>query len=269
MNRSEDAIANSPASLPRIWGNSALLALLISLVETALRLQSPVFECSSADFSQLALLFVCGSIFWMLLQLPVVFLVFFRKKARKRLPGFLLSITAGLYLYVLFLVIVASWYFYVTRGIFLTYGLLKFAFANSASLPLHFMQTGMSFFLLLNGISAILATSVLAVLSAEFSWSAKVSRAITILTLVEMTVALACILTFSRSSLWGNTHPFPAYRYQPEATQSPGIRISKLKSELKPKTDAIAYNPAMLQTTHPVFVIMVESMPDSLHEISY
>ncbi|MCK5878580.1 MAG: sulfatase-like hydrolase/transferase, partial [Holophagae bacterium] len=268
MNRPEHANAYSPASLPRIWGSSALLALLISLVETTLRLQSPVFECSSADFSQLALLFVCGSIFWTLLQLPVVFLIFLRKKIRNLISRVFLATVAGFYLYLLFLVIAASWYFYVTRGIFLTSGLLKFAFANSAALPLHFMQTGLSFFFLLNGISAILAIAVLGISSAEFSCSGKMAGKMAILTVVELVVAFACILTFSHASLWGNTHPVLAYWYQPEALKLPAAQISKLKSELKPKTDAIAYSPAMIQATHPVFVIMVESMRRDLVNVN-
>jgi len=185
MKSPENGIPDPPVSFQRIWKNSVILAFLFSLVETIFRLQSPVFTVSTADFIQLFLLFMFGTFIWTLLQLPVVALVFCRKKIQKQRFGLLLTAVAGFYLYMLFLVIASSWCFYLSRGIFLTAGVISFALSNSAALQLHFMQTGMSFFLLLNGVSAILAIAVLIVLSKGFSFSRKTGGSITILAVLE------------------------------------------------------------------------------------
>ncbi len=268
MNKPEHRIPEFPVSFRRIWKNSVILALLFSLIETIFRLQSPVFASSTSDFIQLILLFTCGAFIWTLLQLPVVALIFCRKKIQKQRFGLLLTAVAGFYLYLLFLVIASSWCFYIYRGIFLTAGVISFALSNSAALQLHFMQTGMSFFLLLNGVSAILAIVVLIVLSSGFSFSRKAGGSITVLAVVELLVTFSCLLTFSHSSLWGNSHPVLAYWYQPEVFKSPQVQISALKAELKPKTPAIVYSPAMVQGGHSVFVFMLESMRRDLINVT-
>ena len=75
MNKLEQGNADSPASLSRIWINSTIPALLFSMVETFFRLQSPVFDASFADISQMALLFVFGYLLWTLLLLPAGILI--------------------------------------------------------------------------------------------------------------------------------------------------------------------------------------------------
>ncbi len=268
MAPSEPRTANPPVSLIPVWANSVGIGLFISLAETIFRLNSPGFEASQGTFSHLALLFLCGAFFWTVAQLPAVFATFFREKTRNRLLGIFLKATGGFYLYLLFLVILASWCFDVSRGIFLTSGILKFALANSAALGLHFMQTGMSFFLLLNGVSATLSLIVLAVLSIKFSRFTRMTRTMGVLTAVEIVAVSLCFLTFSHASLWGNTHPFLAYEFHPESIPLPAVDISKLKSELIPKTDTVAYTPAMVQNAHPVFVFMLESMRRDLIDVT-
>ncbi len=260
MNRSPRTAIYSPAPLARTWINSAILALLFSSVETIVRVQSPVFGGSLADSVQLSLLFLFGATLWMALQFPAVFLISVRKNIQNRLSRGLLTVVSGLYLYFLFLLISVSWCFYINNGIYLSSGILKFALDNSAALQLHFMQTGTSFFLILNGVCAILSIAILSALSAELSWPGWMGRAIAILTAIGLVATAFCFLTFSHAFLWGNTHPALAYRYKPESVRLPATDISKLKSELKEKTDDVAYSPSMIRNPHPVFVFMVESM---------
>ncbi|RLE18686.1 MAG: hypothetical protein DRJ14_02920, partial [Acidobacteria bacterium] len=186
MNRSPRTAIYSPAPLARTWINSAILALLFSSVETIVRVQSPVFGGSLADSVQLSLLFLFGATLWMALQFPAVFLISVRKNIQNRLSRGLLTVISGLYLYFLFLLISASWCFYINNGIYLSSGILKFALGNSAALQLHFMQTGISFFLILNGACAILSIAILSALSAELSWPGWMGRAIAILTAIGL-----------------------------------------------------------------------------------
>lgn len=169
-------------------------------------------------------------------------------------------ITSVLFLFIILILTISSWYFYIRTGKFLSIHQLQFGLDNLAALQLHFFQTASSIWLLFTICAFTMAVALTAVLT---RWNPSLGRVSVLCVntcLVIFTVALGIVIA---SALLNKEKPKPLHPLISYLMPSNDVLILKDTSikmpTLKLRT-AEASDTSILTVQNPVIVIMVESM---------